>query len=264
MKESVTAINPFKVSIITVSFNSSLTIRDTFNSVFAQTYPDIEYIVIDGGSSDNTVEVIREYESLFREGIRWISEPDNGLYDAMNKGIQMATGDIIGFLNSDDFYPANNIIAGVVDCFKNNADIKSVYGDVRFVSAENSEKIVRYIRAKNFHPLRFRFGFMPPHPSFFTYQHVYIELGLFRENYKIAADYELLCRFLYKYNLRSKYLPLEIVRMRMGGKSTASLKSNYIINKEIVRACQENGIYTNMFLLSFKYVIKVFEFIFLK
>lgn len=264
MKESVRGINPLKISIITVSFNSSATIRDTFDSVLAQTYPDIEYIVVDGCSSDNTVEIIKAYESRFQGRLRWISEPDDGLYNAMNKGIRMATGDVIGFLNSDDLYPANNVIASIVDCFINSVDIQSVYGDVRFVSTKSIDKIVRYIKAKNFHPSRFRFGFMPPHPSFFAYQHVYNELGLFRENYKIAADYELLCRFLYKYNLKSKYLPLELVRMRMGGKSTASLKSNYILNKEIVRACQENGIYTNMFLLSFKYVIKVFEFIFLK
>ncbi|MEA4935062.1 MAG: glycosyltransferase family 2 protein [Paludibacter sp.] len=253
-----------KVSIITVSYNSAATIRDTFDSVLSQTYRDIEYIVVDGCSSDDTLNIVKEYAIKFNNSMRWVSEPDKGLYDAMNKGIQMATGDIIGFINSDDIYPRDNIISTIVECLLNNPEIESVYGDVKFVSAENSDKIVRYVRAKHFHPYRFRFGFMPPHPSFFTYHHIYKELGLFHENYIIAADYELLCRYLYKNNLRSKYLPLEIVRMKMGGKSTASLKSNYILNKEIVRACKENGIYTNMFLLSFKYIIKIFEFIFLK
>ncbi len=256
--------NPIKVSLITVSYNSAATIRDTFESVLSQTYPYIEYIVVDGGSEDNTVSIVKEYALKFDGSMRWISEPDKGLYSAMNKGIQMAEGNVVGFINSDDIYPDSDIITEIVDCFNKNADIKSLYGDVRFMSAGHPDIIVRYIRAKNFHPLRFRYGFMPPHPSFFTYLQVYKDYGLFRENYKIAADYELLCRFLYKYKLKSMYLPMEIVRMRMGGKSTASIKSNYILNKEIVKACQENGIYTNMFLLSFKYVIKVFEFIFLK
>jgi len=253
-----------KISIITVAFNSASTIRDTLESVLFQTFTNIEYLVVDGASTDDTIEIIKAYEPKFEGRMHWISEPDRGLYDAMNKGIQMATGDIIGFLNSDDIYSSPDTIAGIAACFQNNADVQAVYGDVKFVSASNPNKIVRYIRAKNFHPMRFRFGFMPPHPSFFTYRRYYDELGMFRLNYQIAADYELLCRFLYKHHLKSNYLPVEIVRMRMGGKSTASLKSNYILNKEIVIACRENGIYTNMFILSFKYFIKIFELILLK
>ncbi len=253
-----------KISIITVAFNSASTIRDTFDSVLSQTFPNIEYIVVDGASTDNTLNIIKAYEPKFDGRMRWISEPDKGLYDAMNKGIQMSTGDIVGFLNSDDIYPFPHIITGIVECFKDNIDVQAVYGDVKFMSVNNPDKIVRYIRAKKFRPIRFRFGFMPPHPSFFTYRKYYDELGMFRLNYQIAADYELLCRFLYKNNLKSKYLPVEIVRMRMGGKSTASLKSNYILNKEIVTACKENGIYTNMFILGFKYFIKIFELILLK
>lgn len=256
--------SPIKISIITVSYNSAATIRDTFESVLSQTYENIEYIVVDGNSSDDTVDIIKEYEPRFNGRIHWISEKDEGLYDAMNKGIRMATGDIVGTLNSDDIYPAKNIIATICDTFKSNPEIQSIYGDVRFVSYDDIQKVVRYIRAKNFKPFRFRFGFMPPHPSFFVYRKAYQEFGVFYTDYHIAADYELLCRFLYKYKLESKYVPMEIVRMRMGGRSTSSIKSNYILNKEIVRACRENGIYTNMFILSFKYLIKIFEFVFVK
>ena len=256
--------NSIKISIITVSYNSAATIRDTFESVLSQIYKNIEYIVVDGDSSDDTVKIIKEYEPKFNGRMRWVSEKDDGLYDAMNKGIHMATGDIVGTLNSDDVYPVNDIIATVCDTFKLNLNIQSVYGDVRFVSYEDIKKVVRYIRAKNFKPFRFRFGFMPPHPSFFVYRKAYQEFGVFYTDYHIAADYELLCRFLYKHKLESMYIPMEIVKMRMGGRSTSSIKSNYILNKEIVRACRENGIYTNMFILSFKYLIKIFEFVFIK
>ncbi|GAB1415652.1 glycosyltransferase family 2 protein [Paludibacter sp.] len=253
--------NSLKISIITVSYNSASTIRDTFESVLAQTYKNIDYIVVDGNSSDDTIKIIKEYEPKFNGRMRWLSEPDEGLYDAMNKGISMASGDIVGILNSDDFYPENDILNKVSEVFLSNTEIRAVYGDVRFVSYDDTDRIVRYIRAKNFKPFRFRFGFMPPHPSFFTYKALYEQYGLYFTDYKIGADYELLCRFLFKNKVKSQYIPLEIVRMRMGGRSTSSVKSNYILNKEIVRACRTNGIYTNMLILSFKYLIKIFEFI---
>lgn len=248
-----------KISIITVSYNSSKTIKDTIESVLSQSYTDIEYIIVDGNSSDNTVEIIKSYEPKFEGSLNWISEPDKGLYDAMNKGIKMATGDVVGIVNSDDFYHRTDIIDKVANVFASTNDIQCVYGDVRFVNPDNLDKSVRYYRAKNFSPKRFRFGFMPPHPTFFTYKSNFDRFGYYKIDYKIAADYELLIRFLHKNKLKSKYINIDVMKMRMGGVSTASLKSNLILNREIVRACRENDIYTNLPLLMLKYFVKIWE-----
>lgn len=156
-----------KISLITVTFNSDITLRDTIHSVLSQIYPNIEYIIIDGASKDNTVEIIKEYEPLFNGCMHWISEPDKGLYDAMNKGIRMATGDIVGIINSDDFYHRTDIISKVAEAFQDES-VEAVYGDVRFVSPNNLDKTVRYYSSKNFSPYLFRYGFMPAHPTFFT------------------------------------------------------------------------------------------------
>jgi len=247
-----------KVSLVTVTFNSDQTLRDTIQSVFNQTYSDIEYIIIDGLSKDNTVDIIREYEPQFQGRLKWISERDNGLYDAMNKGIRMSTGDIVGIINSDDFYHRRDIISRVVEAFRNERT-QAVYGDVRFVNPDNLDKTVRYYSSRNFSPNRFRYGFMPAHPTFFTYRKYFEKFGYYKIDYHIAADYELLIRFLYVHRLKSKYLSLDFMKMRTGGASTASIKSNILLNKEIVRACSENGIWTCMPLLFLKYFIKVFE-----
>jgi glycosyltransferase involved in cell wall biosynthesis len=249
-----------KISIITVCRNSELTIRSAIESVLHQTYPDIEYILIDGNSHDRTVDIIRSYEPLFQGRLKWISEPDKGMYDAMNKGIRMATGEFVGILNSDDFYHYPGAIETVVN-FLQETPVDSCFSDVRFVNPENLKKTVRYYSSAHFNPKKFRFGFMPAHPSFFVRRKQFDEIGYYKTDYQIAADYELLIRFLYKHKLTYKYLSLDIVKMRMGGKSTQSWKSNYILNKEIVRACRENGIYTNLFILSLKYFRKIFELI---
>ncbi|RHL91602.1 glycosyltransferase family 2 protein [Bacteroides intestinalis] len=252
-----------KYSVVTVSFNSAKTLRDTIQSVLSQSYPDIEYIIVDGKSKDNTVDIIKEYEPKFNGRMRWISEPDNGLYDAMNKGICMATGDIVGIINSDDFYHRTDVIEQVAKAFQDKA-VQAVYGDVRFVNPDNLDKTVRYYSSKNFSLRRFRYGFMPAHPTFFTYRGYFEEWGYYKTDYKIAADYELLTRFLYTHRLKSKYLHLDFMKMRLGGASTASIKSNVLLNKEIVRACKENGIWTCMPLLFLKYFVKVFELVFTK
>ena len=252
------------ISIITVAYNSSKTISDTIESVLNQNYQDIEYIIIDGNSSDNTLEIIKLHAPKFNGRLKWISEPDKGLYDAMNKGIRLATGDIVGIINSDDFYHRQDIIHRVANAFTENKNVQAVFGDVSFINTENKDKIVRYYRAKNFHPKRFRFGFMPPHPSFFTYKSNFEKFGYYKTDYKIAADFELLIRFLYKGKLNYKYLPVDFMKMRVGGKSTATLRSNIVLNKEIVRACRENGIYTNFPLLMLKYFSKIWEFVFIK
>ena len=245
-----------KVSIITPTYNSALTIQDTVRSVVAQSHHHVEHIIIDGASEDKTLELAR---AAGHKGTI-ISEKDNGMYDAMNKGIQMAKGEIIGILNSDDFFPDNDVISTIAKAFSDNK-IDAVYGNIAFVKPDNLTKIVRLYSAKDFNPSKFRLGFMPPHPSFYVKKECYHKFGLYQLDYKIAADYELLMRFMYKNKIRCQYIPKDFVYMRTGGVSNNSFNSRYILNKEIVRACGENGVRTNMFKLSFKYFKKVFEYV---
>lgn len=250
-----------KISLITATYNSGRVLRTTLESVLKQTYSDIEYIIIDGASKDNTMDLVHEYEPLFNGRIKWISEPDKGIYDAMNKGIRMTTGDIVGIINSDDFYHRTDVLSSVAEAFE-EPGVQAVYGDVRFVHPGDLDKTIRYYSSKVFSPKLFRYGFMPAHPTFFTYKKYFEEFGYYKTDYKIAADYELLVRFLYVHKLQAKYLPLDFMKMRTGGVSTASVRSNILLNKEIVRACRENGLWTCFPLLLMKYAVKVFELIF--
>ena len=243
------------ISIITATFNSSAHIADCVKSVNDQTYHDIEHIIVDGASKDNTLEIVNGIPN--RVG-KIISEPDKGIYDAMNKGIQAATGDVIGILNSDDFFTSDDVIQTVVDSFKNN-DIDALYGDVHFVSPDNLSKSVRYYSSSVFKPSLFRFGFMPAHPSFYMKKECYDKYGLYALDYKIASDYDLLIRFLYKEKINYKYIKKDFVTMRTGGVSTENFNSRVTLNKEIVRACRKYGIYTNLLMLSLKYLYKIFE-----
>lgn len=252
-----------KVSIITVSWNSQKTIHDTIESVLNQTYSNIEYIIVDGLSKDSTIDIIKEYEPKFNGRLHWISERDKGMYDAMNKGITMASGDLVGIINADDFYHRNDAISEIIKVF-NNSNVQAAFADVRFVRPTDLNKTVRYYSSKNFSPSRFRFGFMPAHPTFFTYKNNFEKFGYYKTDYKIAADYELLIRFLYTHKLQYKYIPIDVMKMRTGGVSTASWRSNILLNKEIVRGCKENGIYTNLPLLLLKYFIKIWELILIK
>lgn len=244
-----------KVSLITVSYNSALTIGDTIRSVLSQTHKDIEYIIVDGNSRDETVDIVKGFGDRIS---KFISEPDKGIYDAMNKGIMLATGEIVGMLNSDDFYCSNTIIESVVQAFS-EPEVDAVFGDLVFVDPVNTSKIVRRYSSKGWHPGRFAKGFMPAHPTFFVRRKYYDQCGLFKTDYRIAADYELLIRFLYVNNLRYKYLPITMVTMRKGGVSSRGLKSNIILNEEIIRGCRENGIKTNSFRVYSKYLTKIFE-----
>jgi len=249
-----------KVTIITVTYNSAKTISCCVQSVNKQTYPFIEHIVIDGNSKDNTVEIVN---SLPNRVATIISEPDKGMYDAMNKGIRLATGDIVGILNSDDFFSSDDAVEKIANQFKTK-EIDAVYGDTCFVRPDNLNKTIRYYSSAWFKPTLFRFGFMPAHPSFYVRRKYFEESGYYKTNYKIAADYELLIRYLFVNKLKTHYLNFCVVTMRTGGQSTRNLKSNWILNKEIVRGCRENGIYTNMLILSFKYFIKISGFLFPK
>lgn len=244
-----------KVSLITTCYNSEATIRDTLKSVENQTYSNIEHIIIDGNSSDNTLQIVNDFNHVSKI----VSEKDDGIYDAMNKGIKEATGDIIGILNSDDFFSSADIIQKIVDSFDDNVD--ATIGDIAFVNPSNLDKTIRYYSAKRWKPRKFRWGFMPPHPSFYVRRKFYEAFGNYKIDYKIASDYELLVRMLHKKRLRYKYLPLQIVTMRTGGVSNSNFNSRVVLNQEIVRACKENGISTNLFFLVLKYPIKIFEYL---
>ena len=242
-----------KISIITVVWNNEDTIKDAIDSVLAQTYENIEYIIIDGASSDGTVEIVKSYGNKIT---KFLSEKDNGLYDAMNKGIVQATGDIVGILNSDDFYIDEFVIEKVVQEFKDK-EVDSLFADLVFVKPENLDKTVRYYDSSHFRPEKFAYGWMPAHPTFFVRKEIYDKYGTFKLDYKIAADYEILVRFLQKYKISYTYLNQVIIKMRLGGISTNGVKSNYILNKEIIRACRENGISTSWVKVLSKYPKKM-------
>lgn len=242
-----------KISIITVVYNNKNTIRDAIDSVLHQTYKDIEYIIIDGNSTDGTIEIINSYGNKITT---FVSESDKGIYDAMNKGIALATGDVLGILNSDDFYIDEFVIEKVVKVFEEK-DVDSLFADLVYVKFDNVNKTVRHYDSSQFHPEKFAYGWMPAHPTFFLKRSAYTAYGLFKTDYKIAADYELLVRLLYKYKLTYFYLPEVLIKMRMGGVSTSGFKSNMILNQEIIRACRENGIQTNMFKVLSKYPKKI-------
>lgn len=244
-----------KISLLTVSFNSAATIGDTIRSIRSQDYKDIEYIVVDGNSKDDTISIIKSNEDVIS---KWLSEPDKGIYDAMNKAMKMATGDVVGILNSDDFYSDKTIISQVATAF-DDPSVDAVFGDLVFVDASDLSKVVRTYSSAHWKPYKFAWGFMPAHPTFFVRRKYYEQLGLFKTDYKIAADYELLIRFLQVNKLKYKYLPLKMVVMRKGGVSSRNLMSNVILNKEIIRGCRENGIYTNVFMVYSKYFRKLFE-----
>jgi len=246
-----------KVSIITVCFNSDKYLRDTIKSVLSQDYQDIEYIIVDGASKDNTLNIIKEYEPLFNGRMTWISESDKGLYDAMNKGIKMATGDIIGTLNSDDFFTSDNIISQVAETFNKDENLEIVYGDIHFVNPENLNKSVRYYSSSVFKPSLLRLGFMPAHPSMYIKRDCFNNYGYYSLDYKIAADFDLVVRHIHTHQAKCRYLKLDFVTMRTGGESA----NRMLLNKETIKVCAGNGIKTNMFLLSLKYLYKIFEYI---
>lgn len=250
-----------KISLITVTYNSSKTLKDTFNSVLKQSHPNFEYIVVDGASKDDTVSIIKEYDSLFQGKLKWVSEPDNGLYDAMNKGIRMATGDIVGIINSDDYFTSNYVLQEIATTFKQNKNLDAIYGDIHFVHPDNLQKCVRYYSSKIFKRSLMRLGFIPAHPSFYIRRECFDKYGLYKTDYKIAADFEFLLRVIFKNNIRTKYLPMDMVTMRTGGTSTSGIKSHIGIMKEHLRAFKENEIYTNVGLLSLRYIYKIGEII---
>jgi glycosyltransferase involved in cell wall biosynthesis len=252
-------MDKLKVSLITVSFNSEKTIRDTIESVLSQNYKFIEYIVIDGGSTDSTLDIINDYKEKIQVVV---SEPDSGIYDAMNKGVMLSSGDVIGVINSDDFYPDSNVISTVVKVFKEDDNSELVLGGIDFVKNTDLNNSVRRYSSKYFMPWMMRFGIMPPHPAAFIKKTAYDRIGKYKLNYKIAADFDLLLRLL-KVD-KSPYAKLDrvCVRMRLGGVSTEGLSSFKVISNEILKSLKENDIYSHSLFVLFRVVSKIKQLMF--
>jgi glycosyltransferase involved in cell wall biosynthesis len=227
-----------KVSIITVTLNAQQTLEACINSVLSQTYSNIEYIIIDGKSKDNTVEIIKKFQDKVS---CWVSETDRGMYDAINKGIEKSTGDIVGLLNSDDLFYGNDVIQSIVDTF-NSENVDSVYGDLEYVDAEDTQKVLRIWKGKEYNRNRFLFGWMPAHPTFYVKRSIYLKYGGYENHFYSAADYELMCRYLYKLKISSTYIPKLIVKMRMGGQSNRSFKMRLRANRRDYLAMKKNNI----------------------
>lgn len=264
-----------KISIITTTYNSGATLRDTLESVLQQDYSDYELVIKDGGSTDDTLDICREYEPRFEGRMKLLSSPDRGLYDAMNQGIQATTGEVIGILNSDDFYTSNDILQTIARQFEQTPDIDALYGDIHYVKADDTSKLVRYYSSRLFRRGWMRFGFMPAHPSFYCRKATYERFKLdatkiegfkgdgscayFNTSYKIAADFEFLVRTIFVGRIKTHYVNKDFVTMRSGGASNSGASSHKQINRDHQRALKENGVYSNIFFLALRYVYKIGE-----
>ena len=243
-----------KVSLITIAYNSAATIEDTIKSIVAQEYSNIEYIIIDGGSTDNTLSIIEKY----KESISTIiSEPDKGIYDAMNKGVQNATGDLVGILNSDDIYTDNKVVSNIVEAIGNK---DSIYADLVYVNRDNTDKVTRYWKSGKYRKGIFKKGWMPPHPTFFIKKSCYDQYGIYNLQLKSAADYELMLRMLHKHNISVAYLPEVITKMRIGGQSNVTLLNRLKANKEDKLAWIINDLKPGPLTLIMKPVRKISQF----
>lgn len=244
-----------KISVITITYNSEKTLRDTIESVLGQTYKDIEYIIVDGKSKDSTCDIVREYGDRIS---KFVSEKDNGLYDALNKGIRMATGDVVGFMHSDDIYASPDSLKLIAEAFlvnnkdsdndpkkdskKDSKKVGAVYGDLVYVDKDDTSKIVRFWRAGQYSRVRALTGWMPPHPTFYMKREIYNLRGGFNTTFKIAADYESILRYLVRFDVKTYYIPIILVRMRVGGESNKSFKNVIRKSMEDLRAMHTNGL----------------------
>lgn len=246
-----------KLSIVTVCFNSEQTIERTLQSVAMQRGASVEHIVVDGASTDATMKILEAHRHHLAHVI---SEPDHGIYDAMNKGVRMASGDVIGFLNSDDVYADENVLARVSDTMERH-HLGALFGDVAFYRLERPDRMVRRYSSARFRPDRIAWGWMPAHPALFVRREFFENLGPFKPDYRIAGDFEFVARVFKKPDLRYRYLPEVLVNMSFGGVSTGGWRNTMLLNKEVLRACKENSIPTNMLKILSKYPAKLLEYL---
>ena len=244
-----------KVSIITCAYNSAATIKDTLESVAGQNYSNIEHILIDGCSKDETMSIIKG----FNHNIRAISEPDKGIYDAMNKGIQIATGDIVAILNSDDYYENADVVSDIVSLFQSSG-VDTIYADLQYVDPQKTDRVVRKWHSGTYHPKSFLYGWMPPHPTFFAKRDLFEQYGLYDLSMGTASDYELMLRFLVKFECSTAYLNKTIVKMRAGGASNNSIQARFKANKMDRLAWEKNGLKPYIFTTWLKPMRKIIQY----
>jgi glycosyltransferase involved in cell wall biosynthesis len=244
-----------KISIVTATFNSAKTVRDTLNSIASQQYANIEHIIVDGLSKDNTLTIVKEFPHVAKV----VSEKDKGIYDAMNKGLQLTTGDVIGILNSDDFYTGSTVLSRVAAAFE-DPSVEAVYGDLQYVKQDNVQLVTRTWKAGAFRKKLLYYGWMPPHPTFFVRRQVYERTGMFNTSLRSAADYELMLRILLKHDVCAGYIPEVLVKMRAGGMSNASLKNRFKANREDAMAWKMNELKPYFFTMWLKPLRKIFQF----
>jgi glycosyltransferase involved in cell wall biosynthesis len=245
-----------KISIITATYNSAATVKDTLDCIRQQDHPDIEHILVDGGSTDQTAAIVKSFPHV----AKWISEKDKGIYDAMNKGIGLATGELIGILNSDDIYTGPSVLSTVARAFA-DPSVKTAYADLQYVHPDDPDKVIRTWKTGSFDKKNFYFGWMPPHPTFFVRKEIYEQTGLFNIGLRSAADYEIMLRILLKYGVPAHYIPGVMVKMRAGGMSNASLWNRLRANKEDRLAWKLNGLRPYFFTLYLKPLRKIPQFL---
>lgn len=264
-----------KISIITATYNSGATVRDTLESILRQGYTDYELIIKDGNSEDDTLEICRELEPKFGGRMKIMASPDKGLYDAMNQAIAVASGEVIGILNSDDFYTSRDVLETIARQFDATPDIDAVYADIHYVKADDTSKLVRYYSSKVFRRWMMRFGYMPAHPSFYCKKTTYERFKLdgtkiegfkgdascayFNTSFKIAADFDFLVRTIFVGRIKTHYIEKDFVTMRSGGASNSGASSHWQINRDHQRTLRECHVYSNIFFLALRYVYKVGE-----
>jgi glycosyltransferase involved in cell wall biosynthesis len=246
-----------RVSIITAVLNGRDTIGETIRSVSNQIYKNVEHIIIDGGSADETLEVIRRYIDQIT---KVISEPDRGIYDALNKGIRLSSGDVIGILNGDDFYAHNKVLKMVIDVFENQK-VDSCYGDLQYVNKNAIHKVIRHWKSSQYNHGKFKYGWMPPHPTFFVRREIYEKFGYFNTNFRIAADYELMLRFLERHRISTHYIPNVLIKMRVGGMSNRSLKNMALKSYEDYMAWRVNHLNSSFYTIPLKNILKIPQFL---
>ena len=259
-----------KISVITATWNSGKTIGDTLRSVLNQSFTNVEHIIKDGGSKDDTLEICKNFEQkYYTDGdkgrtINILSDNDKGIYDAMNQGIVAASGDVIGILNSDDFYTSDDVLARVAEEFEKNPELEAVYGDIHFVKDENLKKCTRYFSSRYFRPWALRFGFMPAHPSFYVRREVYDKYGLYDLDFRTSSDFEMMVRLFVKEKIHARYINKDFVTMRAGGESTAGLAAKKKVNQDIAGSLRKHGIYSNQVFQSMRYIWRIGELLYTK